>query len=135
MYIKNDFLKDKKQLKISIFNEFYLESIFIENNMLIELINNILKLLKINYENIDLQTNNSLLRSFMIINEDYFLENHFIDICLDIDKWSKDYDEVFNNYKDIKLEKLGKLSKSGNLIINRLENNIEILIKYLEYEN
>lgn len=135
MYIRNDFLKEKKQLKVSIFNDFYLESIFIENKILIELINNILELLKINHEDVDLQTNNSLLRSFMIINEDHFLENHFSDICLDIDTWSKEYDDVFKNYKDIKLNSLENLSKNGNLIINRLENNIEILIKYLENEN
>lgn len=71
----------------------------------------------------------------MIINEDHFLENHFSDICIDIDKWSKEYNDVLKNYKDIKLNSLENLSKNGNLIINRLENNMEILIKYLANEN
>lgn len=135
MKLNNIYTKSKNQLKVSMFNEFYLESIYIEYKILIALINDILELFKINYEDIDLQVNNSLLRSFMIINEDHFLENHFTDICIDIDKWSKEYDDVFKNYKDINSNNLDKLSKNGRLIINRLENNIEILIKYLENEN
>lgn len=94
-----------------------------------------LDMLKIKHNEHDLQNLNYLFRSFMIINEDYFLENHFIDICSDIEKWYNEFENVFKDYKNIESNNLEKLSKTGNSIINRLENNIEILIKYLEDEN
>lgn len=132
MYLKDFFEKDKKLLKIALFNDFFLESIYIENKIFNALINDILKLLKVNHDKICLSELIAFFKSFIIINDDQFLENHFKDICIDVEQWYSDYKNIFEQYNDFNVNELKKLSKSGDMIMKKIENNIEILRKYLE---
>ena len=131
-----EYNKLKRKLKLAIFNEFYIESLYIENMILCKLIEYLCEQLHLEYAKNELEENlNKLIDNS---EQEGFIKTHFtMEFYKEIKEWNKQFilikTLISNN--EIYEMKLKECTQIGNQIIGFFENNLILLKKYKNAEN
>lgn len=131
-----EYNKLKRKLKLAIFNEFYIESIYIESLILFKMIKVLCTYLNLKCDQNELEKNlNKLIDSR---EQDEFIKKHFtMEFYIQIKEWNKQFISIktliFNN--KINEVELKKCAQTGNQILGCFENNLILLGKYKNAEN
>lgn len=126
----------KRKLKLAIFNEFYIESIYIENMILCKLTEYLCEQLHLGYDKNELEKNSNKLIDNR--EEEGFIKIHFImEFYKEIKEWNKQFiliKTLISNNEINEIE-LKECMQIGNQIIGFFENNLILLEKYKNAEN